>query len=84
VTASGFALKSRPLDELLSAIRLVAAGEALLVPTVTRRLIAHFSSRSNRFPAERRRDLQRLTEREREALVLVARRAGLRSGPGRS
>ncbi len=41
--ASGFALKSRPLEELLSAIRTVAAGEALLAPSVTRRLIAHFT-----------------------------------------
>jgi len=41
--ASGFALKSRPLEELLSAIRTVAAGEALLAPSVTRRLIAHFA-----------------------------------------
>ena len=43
--ASGFSLKSRPVDELLGAIRVVAAGEALLAPTVTRRLIAHFSQR---------------------------------------
>ena len=42
--ASGFALKSRPLEELLSAIRTVAAGEALLAPSVTRRLIAHFTA----------------------------------------
>ena len=49
--ASGFALKSRPLDELLAAIRVVAAGEALLAPSVTRRLIAHFSHRDRR-PAE--------------------------------
>ena len=47
--ASGFALKSRPLDELLSAIRIVAEGEALLAPSVTRRLIAHFS-RASRLP----------------------------------
>ena len=44
--ASGFALKSRPLEELLSAIRTVAAGEALLAPSVTRRLIAHFAERA--------------------------------------
>jgi DNA-binding NarL/FixJ family response regulator len=44
--ASGFALKSRPLEELLSAIRTVAAGEALLAPSVTRRLIAHFAGQS--------------------------------------
>ena len=46
--ASGFALKSRPLEELLSAIRVVAAGEALLAPSVTRRLIAHFAARPDR------------------------------------
>ena len=49
--ASGFTLKSRPLDELLAAIRVIAAGEALLAPSVTRRLIAHFSHRDRR-PAE--------------------------------
>jgi len=70
--ASGFALKSRPLDELLSAIRVVAEGEALLAPSVTRRLIAHFS-RAGKGPAGGSRDLTRLTEREREVLSLVAR-----------
>ena len=70
--ASGFALKSRPLDELLSAIRVVAEGEALLAPSVTRRLIAHFS-RVGRGPAEGCRDFTQLTEREREVLSLVAR-----------
>jgi DNA-binding NarL/FixJ family response regulator len=70
--ASGFALKSRPLDELLTAIRIVAEGEALLAPSVTRRLIAHFS-RASRGPAERRQDLEQLTEREREVLSLLAR-----------
>ena len=69
--ASGFALKSRPLEELLSAIRAVAAGEALLAPSVTRRLIAHFTDR-DRVPAERA-GLDELTEREREVLALVAR-----------
>ena len=43
--ASGFALKSLPLEELLSAIRTIAAGDALLAPSVTRRLIAHFAAR---------------------------------------
>jgi DNA-binding NarL/FixJ family response regulator len=70
--ASGFALKSRPLDELLNAIRVVAEGEALLAPSITRRLIAHFS-RASRLPPERRRDLEQLTEREREVLSLLAR-----------
>ncbi len=69
--ASGFALKSRPVEELLAAIRVVAAGEALLAPSVTRRLIAHFS-RYGRLPAAERRDLERLTEREREVLTLIA------------
>ena len=67
--ASGFALKSRPLEDLLTAIRTVAAGEALLAPSVTRRLIAHFAHQAPaRSPA-----LAELTEREREVLALVAR-----------
>ena len=70
--ASGFALKSRPLEELLSAIRTVAAGEALLAPSVTRRLIAHFAEEV-RVPRRTPRGLDELTEREREVLSLVAR-----------
>jgi len=70
--ASGFALKSRPLEELLSAIRTVAAGEALLAPSVTRRLIAHFTT-AERTPRKAPRGLAELTEREREVLALVAR-----------
>jgi len=69
--ASGFALKSRPLEELLSAIRTVAAGEALLAPSVTRRLIAHFTDQA-RAPSRAPRGLDELTEREREVLALVA------------
>jgi DNA-binding NarL/FixJ family response regulator len=69
--ASGFALKSRPLDELLSAIRTVAAGDALLAPSVTRRLIAHFTGRA-RAPSKPDRRLEELTEREQEVLSLVA------------
>jgi DNA-binding NarL/FixJ family response regulator len=70
--ASGFALKSRPLDELLTAIRTVADGEALLAPSVTRRLIAHFTGRA-RLAARAPSGLDELTEREREVLSLVAR-----------
>jgi DNA-binding NarL/FixJ family response regulator len=70
--ASGFALKSRPLDELLTAIRTVAGGEALLAPSVTRRLIAHFTGRA-RLAARGPSGLEELTEREREVLSLVAR-----------
>jgi DNA-binding NarL/FixJ family response regulator len=69
--ASGFALKSRPLDELLTAIRVVADGEALLAPSVTRRLIAHFS-RARRAPTQARREVAELTDREREVLSLIA------------
>jgi DNA-binding NarL/FixJ family response regulator len=70
--ASGFALKSRPLEELLSAIRTVAAGEALLAPSVTRRLIAHFTE-ADQAPRRAPHGLDELTEREREVLTLVAR-----------
>ena len=70
--ASGFALKSRPPEELLSGIRTVAAGEALLAPSVTRRLIAHFTDRT-RAAARTPWGLDHLTDREREVLVLVAR-----------
>jgi DNA-binding NarL/FixJ family response regulator len=70
--ASGFVLKDIEPADLLQGIRLVAAGEALLSPSVTRRLIAEFAGR----PAARRtsaRDLASLTEREREVLALVGR-----------
>lgn len=70
--ASGFALKRRPLAELLEAIRVVASGDGLLAPSVTRRLIAHFAKQSA--PSSTKRgDLDRLTERENEVLLLVAR-----------
>jgi DNA-binding NarL/FixJ family response regulator len=69
--ASGFALKSRPLEELLSAIRTVAAGEALLAPSVTRRLIAHFTE-TGQPPRRTPPGLAELTDREREVLSLVA------------
>jgi DNA-binding NarL/FixJ family response regulator len=70
--ASGFALKSRPPEELLSGIRTVADGEALLAPSVTRRLIAHFTDRT-RATAKTPWGLDELTDREREVLALVAR-----------
>jgi DNA-binding NarL/FixJ family response regulator len=70
--ASGFALKSRPPEELLSGIRTVADGEALLAPTVTRRLIAHFTDRTTA-PARTPWGMDDLTDREREVLALVAR-----------
>jgi DNA-binding NarL/FixJ family response regulator len=70
--ASGFVLKSRPPEELLEAIRVIAAGEALLAPNVTRRLIARFA-KTTQSPAKRQADLEQLSEREREVLLLVAR-----------
>jgi DNA-binding NarL/FixJ family response regulator len=68
--ASGFLLKDAGPAELLHAIRVVAAGEALLAPRVTRRLIAHFTAaRSTHRRSEER--LAVLTDREREVLALV-------------
>lgn len=70
--ASGFLLKDTPTDDLLAAIRIVAAGDALLAPSITRRLIAEFAGRPE-VRVEHSRALDRLTEREREVLVAVAR-----------
>jgi DNA-binding NarL/FixJ family response regulator len=69
--ASGFLLKDTPPGDLLSAIGVVAGGEALLAPTVTRRLIAEFARRPEpeRNPV---RQLDGVTDREREVLVLIA------------
>jgi len=68
--ASGFLLKDRPPEELVAAVRVIAAGEALLAPSVTRRLIEEFARRA---PTAKPAELGRLTEREREVLVLMAR-----------
>jgi DNA-binding NarL/FixJ family response regulator len=68
--ASGFLLKDTRPRDLLHAIETVAAGEALLAPSVTRRLIAEFAAR--RDPAQPPAALAELTEREREIMRLVA------------
>ncbi len=68
--ASGFILKDAPPDELRHAIRVVAAGDALLAPSVTRRLIDEFAK--SQAPAVPDGALETLTEREREVLTLVA------------
>ena len=70
--ASGFLLKDAPAEELVRAVRVVSAGEALLAPTVTRRLIAEVTMRrsARRTPSPA---LAALTPREREILELVAR-----------
>jgi DNA-binding NarL/FixJ family response regulator len=70
--ASGFLLKDVPADQLVSGIRLVAQGDALLAPSVTRRLIQEFS-RSSRGRAERPAGLEELTPREVEVFKLLAR-----------
>ena len=69
--ASGFLLKDAPADQLVTAIRVVAAGNALLAPSITRRLIEEFARRppSNAQPAE----FNALSPRELEVLQLVAR-----------
>jgi DNA-binding NarL/FixJ family response regulator len=75
--ASGFLLKDIDPADLRRAVRVVAAGDALLSPSVTRRLIAEFAARA----APRRADPERLaplTEREREVMALVA--GGLSNG----
>jgi RNA polymerase sigma factor (sigma-70 family) len=70
--ASGFLLKDTPPGDLLAAIRVVAAGDALLAPSVTRRLIEEFARRPEP-AAVPSAALAALTDREREVLVLVAR-----------
>lgn len=68
--ASGFLVKSMALEDILGAIRVVAAGDALIAPSVTRRLIGAFVGHAA--PAEPlARTLDGITEREREVLALV-------------
>jgi DNA-binding NarL/FixJ family response regulator len=74
--ASGFLLKDTMPADLLHAIRVIAAGDALLAPSVTRRLLGEFASRPELTPAQAPDGqllLKDLTEREREVLTLVAR-----------
>jgi DNA-binding NarL/FixJ family response regulator len=75
--ASGFVLKDIPPAELLAAIRIVTAGDSLLAPSVTRRLIAEFARRPGPIPVAPAA-LDVLTDREREVLALVAQ--GLSNG----
>ena len=69
VGASGFLVKDTEPAELLQAVRVVAAGDALLSPGVTRRLVAEFAQRSRQPHASTELDV--LTEREREIVALV-------------
>ena len=71
--ASGFLLKDTPPDELLAAVRVIASGESLLAPSVTRRLMEDFIGRPSPSSAEAPTTLDTLTPRENEVLVAVAR-----------
>ena len=68
--ASGFLLKDVPAHQLTAAIRTVGRGDALLAPSITRRLIEEFATA--RTPAEHRARLRRLTPRELEVFRLLA------------
>jgi DNA-binding NarL/FixJ family response regulator len=70
--ASGFLLKDVQPAQLVDAVRVVAAGEALLAPTVTRRLLDHFADRLPGAQPAAPAELARLTERELEILTLMA------------
>jgi DNA-binding NarL/FixJ family response regulator len=70
IGASGFLLKDTEPAELLAAVKVVAAGEGLLAPSVTRKVIAEFANRPSGTDAA---PLERLTDREREVLALIGR-----------
>jgi DNA-binding NarL/FixJ family response regulator len=72
--ACGFLLKDVTPDRLIAAVRLVADGDALLAPSITRRLIERYAAR--KVPDSLRRDLESLTEREADVLRLMARGLG--------
>jgi DNA-binding NarL/FixJ family response regulator len=72
--ASGFLLKDVPPADFVAAIRLIAAGDALLAPSVTRRLLDRFRTRlPSPTDAQRHERLRELTDRELEVLGLIAR-----------
>lgn len=70
--ASGFLLKDTPAEDLIDAIHVVAAGEALLAPSITRRLLDRFAARLPSAKAAAPSHLADLTDREHEVLLLVS------------
>jgi DNA-binding NarL/FixJ family response regulator len=71
--ASGFMLKDAPPEEIAAAVRIVASGEALLAPAITRSVIEEFARQPASAPAPPPRALEDLTPREQEVLDLLAR-----------
>ncbi|MFG3052140.1 response regulator [Kitasatospora sp. NPDC048239] len=71
--ASGFVVKDMAVDDILAAVRVVAAGDALIAPGVTRRLIADLLDRPAPTAQRPPRSVEGITEREREVLTLVGR-----------
>ncbi len=71
--ASGFLLKDTPPEQLVAAIEVISQGEALLSPTITRRVISEFVKGTGPKPQAQFPRLQDLTAREREVLTLIAR-----------
>lgn len=71
--ASGFLLKDTPPEDLVAAVRIVAAGDALLAPSVTRRLVQAYVEAAAAVPTRPPAALAHLTDREREVLGLLAR-----------
>ena len=71
--ASGFLLKDAPAEQLIAAIHTLAAGEALIAPAITKRLIAQFARAAPPSEASAAAALEELTPREREVLLLIAR-----------
>jgi DNA-binding NarL/FixJ family response regulator len=73
IGASGFLLKDAPADRLLDAVRVAAAGDALLAPSITRRLIEQFTRAAQPAPGEIHDALSELTARELDVFRLMAR-----------
>ncbi|WP_371519186.1 response regulator [Kitasatospora sp. NBC_01300] len=76
--AAGFLVKDLALETILDGVRVVAAGDALIAPSITRRLIGEFAARPQRAARSGRATVDGITDREREVLTLVGR--GLSNG----